>query len=175
MPDYQESGLNISLPNNQCFRFCDLNTYKGLKGKQLKEVDFCWWDSSRNTFWLLEVKDYSHLTSIEKLPDHLLENLTNKITDSLLILGAAWSGTNKGQNILHELPSTFRIFPMTPHKMKIVCILKLTEHHKKVYLKPLKDNLNNRLAGRVALFDLQRVTLIDHGTASTMGLPITSM
>jgi hypothetical protein len=85
MPIFQESGLRITLPDGECFRFQDCPSYKTLNGKNFSEIDFCWWDSTKNTLWLLELKDYSHVTPSEKLPNHLLEKLTNKVTDSLLI------------------------------------------------------------------------------------------
>jgi len=175
MTDFTESGLTISLPDGNSFRFQDLSKYTELKGQNLKEVDYCWWDDRTNTFWLLEIKDYSNLTTAEKLPNDLLETLTNKVTDSLLMLGAAWSNTNTGNSILSELPTIFQSFPKSPHKMKIVCVLKLLEHHKKVELGTLKTKFRNRLEGRISLFDLKHVTLTDHETAIQMGIPINSV
>jgi hypothetical protein len=175
MTDFTESGLTISLPDGYSFRFQDLSAYTKLKGQNLKEVDYCWWDDHTHTFWLLEVKDYSNLTTTEKLPNNLLETLTNKVTDSLLILSAAWSNTNTGNSILSELPTIFQTFPKSPDKMKIVCVLKLLEHHKKVELGTLRTKFKNSLEGRIALFDLKQVTLTDHETAIKMGIPIISV
>jgi hypothetical protein len=59
--------------------------------------------------------------------------------------------------------------------MKIVCVLKLLEHHKKVELGTLRTKFKNRLEGRIALFDLKHVTLTDHETAIKRGIPIISV
>ncbi|MEQ8969819.1 MAG: hypothetical protein RIE73_05425 [Coleofasciculus sp. C1-SOL-03] len=119
MSIYQESGLQITLPDTERFRFQDCSGYKTLNGKNLSEMDFGWWDSTKNSLWLLDVKDYSHLTPTERLPDYLLENLVNKATDSLLILSAVWFGSVKGQEICSELPLSCRTFPSKPKKLKI--------------------------------------------------------
>jgi hypothetical protein len=75
MPIYEESGLRIELPDGDSFRFQDCSGYKSLSGKNLSEMDFGWWDSAKNILWLLDVKDYSHLTKRERMPEYLLENL----------------------------------------------------------------------------------------------------
>ncbi len=109
MPIYEESGLQITLPDGECFRFQECPSYKSLSGNNLSEMDFGWWDSSKDTLWLLELKDYSHLTPPQRLPDYLLEKLTNKVTDSLMILSSVWSGSLQGKQILADLPASLQI------------------------------------------------------------------
>jgi hypothetical protein len=172
MPIFEESGLRITLPDRDSFRFQDCPSYKTLNGKNLSEIDFCWWDLTKNTLWLLELKDYSHLTPSEKLPNHLLEKLTNKVTDSLLILSSVWSGSLQGQKICAELPTFCHTFPIQPSKIKIVFVLKITSPHLKLELSPLKTRLRDKLGGRLQLFDVTHVTLVDHETAIKMLPPI---
>lgn len=45
----------------------------------------------------------------------------------------------------------------------------------KIQLSPLKTRLKERLRGRLLLFDIKNVTLVDHETAMKMGLAIASM
>jgi hypothetical protein len=175
MPIYEESGLRIALPDGDSFRFQDCSGYKSLSGQNLSEMDFGWWESAKNILWLLDVKDYSHLTKKEKMPEYLLENLISKAADSLLILSAVWSGTAKGQEICLDLPPSCRTFPRAPKRLKLVFVLKLTKHHRKTDLGPLKTRLSARLKGRIALFDITNVTLADHETALKMGLPISAI
>jgi hypothetical protein len=73
MTAYIESGLRINLPEGEHFRFPDCEIYKQLSGKKLKEMDFGWWQKQQNRLWLIEIKDYAHLTIEERLPKHLLE------------------------------------------------------------------------------------------------------
>ncbi|MCD8486186.1 MAG: hypothetical protein LRZ84_05425 [Desertifilum sp.] len=175
MPEYQESGLLISLPDEDSFRFQDNIVYQKLKGKNLAEMDFAWWDTSKSTLYLMDVKDYSHLTPSEKLPEPLLEKLIAKVTDSLMILSSAWIGTGQGQQIKIDLPMSCQTFPLKPKSLKIIFVLKIKNSTLKAELSPLKTRLVNRLQGRLALFDLRNVTLIDHEIAINMGLPITEI
>ncbi len=73
MSTYQESGLIITLPDGEHFRFQDCQAYKEVSGRNLKEMDFGWWQNDTNTLWLIEIKEYSNLTSEEQLPDYLLD------------------------------------------------------------------------------------------------------
>jgi len=172
MSVFQESGLQITLPVGENFRFQDCPSYQNLNGQNLSEMDFGWWDANKNTLWLLEVKDYSHLTPLERLPDHLLDKLINKATDSLLILASVWFGSQKGKEICRDIPGSCHNFPVDPRKIKIVFVLKLTDANIKLQLSPLKTRLKNKLTGRLLLFDVSHVTLTDHETGIRMGLPI---
>jgi hypothetical protein len=75
---YRESNLEIVLPLNEEFRFGDCPAYRTLSGANLKEMDFGWWDTAKNTLWLMEVKDYSRLTLEERLPVDLFDTIVNK-------------------------------------------------------------------------------------------------
>jgi hypothetical protein len=110
MTIYQESGLIITLPDDEHFRFQDCQAYKGLSGANLKEMDFAWWQNETKTLWLIEIKEYANLSSEECLPDYLLDNLVNKATDSLLMLAAMWSKTNQGLKLAACLPPIFHRF-----------------------------------------------------------------
>ncbi|HAG82763.1 MAG TPA: hypothetical protein DCL61_16765 [Cyanobacteria bacterium UBA12227] len=104
-----------------------------------------------------------------------MEKLINKITDSLLILSSVWSGSIQGQKICAELPIFCHTFPIQPQKIKIVVVLKITSTHLKPELSPLKTRLLDKLRGRLQLFDITNVTLVDHETAAKMGIAIVSV
>ncbi len=173
MPSYEESGLKITLPEGECFRFQDCASYKPLKGKKLSEIDFGWWDSAKNTLHLLEVKDYSTLPALERLPEHLLDKLINKVTDTLMLLASAWVGSLQGQQICSDLPVSCQKFPFKPQKIKIVIVLKISDDTKiKEELSVLKVRLKDKMKGRLKLFDIEHITLVDHEVALKMPLPI---
>jgi len=165
---YQESGLIINLIDEHSFRFQDNPAYQKLKGKSLSEMDFAWWDSNKNILWLLDVKDYSHLLPAEKLPDYLLDKLSNKVTDSLLLMSAIWSNTQQGLSLKKYIPESCQ----TVKSLKIVFVFKITNQTIKASLSPLKTKLVNSLRGKLALFDINNITLIDHEIAIKMGLPL---
>jgi hypothetical protein len=111
MTTYYESGLRLNLPKGEHFRFQDCEVYKLLCGQKLKEMDFGWWQKEQNRLWLIEIKDYAHLSIEERLPNHLLDNLVDKATDSLLMLASCWAKTGKGREFSLCLPPPVQQFP----------------------------------------------------------------
>ncbi len=166
MSVYQESGLKLTLPEGQHFRFQDCQAYKSLMGQNLKEMDFGWWQEQKKRLWLIEIKDYANLTPPECLPNHLLDNLFNKATDSLLMLATCWAKTGKGREISSCLPPALQQFPELPEqlKLKLFFILKIKASMFKDEIDALSYQLNNRLRGRMALFNIKHVSLVDHIT-----------
>jgi len=164
MTAYDESGLRLNLPKGQHFRYCE--AYKLLCGQKLKEMDFGWWQPEQNRLWLIEIKDYAHLTTEERLPNHLLDNLVDKATDSLLMLASCWAKTGKGREFFSCLPPPIQQFPESPEqlKLKLFFILKIDVTMFKDEIDALRYGLNNRLRGRVALFNIRYVSLVDHLT-----------
>ena len=100
MAIFNESGLTLDLPDGLHFRFADLLAYKLLSGQNLKEMDFAWIDGGK--LFLLEVRSYTQvsttLTGADLIPlkgqavPHRFEALIDKLTDSLLMLLAAFAG-----------------------------------------------------------------------------------
>jgi hypothetical protein len=166
MTAYIESGLRINLPEGEHFRFQDCEIYKQLSGKKLKEMDFGWWQKQQNRLWLIEIKDYAHLTTEERLPKHLLDNLVDKATDSLLMLANCWAKTGKGREFSSCLPPAIQQFPEHPEqlKLKLFFILKINVAMFKDEIDALRYELNDKLRGRVALFNIRYVSLVDHIT-----------
>ena len=173
MSIYEESGLHITVPRDS-FRIQDLSSYKELCGKHLKEMDFCWLDNDNGNLYLMEVKDYSNLYGKEGLPYYLLDELKEKTIDSLLLLFSVWLESRKGREIANEIPDTIRKFKISQHNLKIIHIIKIERDKKDIIqaLHTLKYRLNQLLSGRLALFNIRSVILIDHNTAADRGLPI---
>jgi hypothetical protein len=164
MAQYDESGLRLFLNDQTHFRFQDLPAYNPLKGQRLKEMDFCWHDTddNQNRLILLELKEFSRSRdklSAADLTDkaYRFETLINKVVDSLLILAAAWLGTEKGLALRGELPP----FAQQRMSLKIIIGLDLPVQMHSHY-GVLRDKFNARLRGRIALFDIESVALLDY-------------
>ena len=167
MATYIESGLRLDLPDGQHFRFADLAAYKALCGHQLKEMDFSWIDGGK--LFLLEVRSYAQVTTTLTGADFIpvkgqtspfrYEALIDKVTDSLLMLLAAWMNSNHGNGraIRESLPVAARA--RLPLKLVIAVDLPPTLS---VHLQGLRDSLNARLRGRISLGDVRSVVLIDY-------------
>jgi hypothetical protein len=170
MATYIESGLCLNLPDGQHFRFADLPAYQALKGQHLKEMDFAW--VSQGTLFLLEVRSYAQITEIltgaDFLPTqgqsspHRYQMLIDKVTDSLLMMLAAWANSSLGQSLKFSLPVEARA--RLPLKLVIAVDLPA---NLVVHLQALKDSLNERLRGRLALADVRNVVVIDYARLVT--------
>lgn len=165
MPPIIESGLSLDLPAGLSFRFADTAAYGAVKGQSVKEMDFAWVDSGK--LFLLEVRDYSQVTTTLALTDFVpakgqaepfrFKALVDKITDSVLMILSAWSGTAWGQRLSAELPAAAH----TRMPLKLVVAVDLPPALT-VHLQGLRDSLNDRMRGRVALADVGSVVLIDY-------------
>ena len=165
MARYNESGLTFDLPDGQHFRFAALAAYKRLSGQHLKEMDFAWVTNGK--LYLLEVRSYTQIgialagtdlvAPAGQAKPHRYEALIDKITDSLLMLLAAWANTLTGQSIKAELPAVAR----TRLPLKLVVALELPANLT-VHLPVLRDSLNERMRGRMALADVRSVAILDY-------------
>lgn len=162
---YNESGLTFDLPDGQHFRFAELAAYKRLSGQHLKEMDFAW--VAHGKLFVLEVRSYAQVASTlagaelvalnGKATPYRYQALIDKLTDSLMMLLAAWADTAIGQSIKAGLPVAAR----SRLPLKLVIALDLPAALS-VHLPVLRDSLNERMRGRMALADVRSVTLIDY-------------
>lgn len=167
MAVYEESGLRFDLPEGAHFRLAAAASYRPLSGQYLKEMDFCWVHEGRLV--LLEVKDFTATTAMLNGADFVpaknhpnpwrFDELVCKITDTLLMMLAGWSGNPWGKGLLAELPAAVR----KPVKLVLAVGLDLPAHLK-VYLGALKTALNDRLKGRLKLVGVEAVALMDYDT-----------
>ena len=165
MAIYVESGLELDLPDGAHFRFADIAAYRSRSGQHLKEMDFAWLEAGR--LILLEVRSYDQLTSSLTAADFLplkgqpaplrFQSVVDKVTDSLLMLMAAWTGTAWGLGLKSALPAAAQ----ARLPLKLVVAIDLPPALV-VHLQGLRDSLNARLRGRLALVDMPSIALVDY-------------
>lgn len=165
MAIYDESGLRFNLPDGLHFRLADLPAYKAVNGLSVKEMDFAWLDGGRLV--VLEVRNYAQVTATltgadllpgqGQAPPFRFQALIDKVTDTTLMLLAAWAGTKWGLQLRADLPTPAR----TPLPLKLIVAVDLPQALT-VHLLGLRDSLNARLRGRVVLADVDRVVLMDY-------------
>ena len=152
------------------FRFAVTAAYNAVKGQSVKEMDFAWVDSGR--LFLLEVRSYTQVSQTLSLADFVPVNgqpqpfrfsaLIDKVTDSVLMMLSAWANTAWGQQLKTELPVVAR----STMPLKLVIAVELPAALT-IHLQGLRDSLNARLRGRVALADVGSVVLIDYARLTT--------
>jgi len=175
MPIYKESGLAISLADDNYFRFCECITYRKLSGSYLREIDFGWWDAEESYLYLMELTDFSSLTPDEQLADNFLNEVILRTVDCLLMLSAIWSRSRKGQNLQADITQTCISFPSELCKIKIVVVIKIESRHSRTWLSPLLTLLRARIKSKASLLDIDfknDILLLNHEVAKRLGLPI---
>ena len=175
MPVYQESGLTVSLADDNHFRFCDCRTYQKLSGSFLKEMDFGWWHTEQGCLYLMELKDFSSLTADNQLADKFIEDIILCVVDCLLMLSAIWTNSKQGQSLHADLTQTCPAFSRQLCQVKIVIVIKIESRHSKLWLSPLQDRLRSRIKSKVSLLDIDPkndLKLLTHEVAKKLGLPV---
>ena len=171
MVTYLESGLHVHLDADQSFRFSDTQFYKARSGQNLKEIDFGWWDAAKQTLWLMELKGEEVWNHDEQ--HHLVNVLQKKTVESLLMLGAMWSGRAPSVALGHELPG--KIAKLGADAAIRLVVVIPTPTKRKPLLSAVATKLNQMMAGQIGLFGIRRVSVMDADTAVAMGLPVATL
>jgi len=174
MREVVESGFKVTVPEKTSFRFCECPAYQTLSGLSLKEIDVGWWNANAGKLILLELKGREIWQEFDKsgitASRHLVTSLKGKLTDALLMLAAVWVETGIGGKLRSCLPDSVHQYPGDGN-LKFVFLID-TPTSSKPLLSPVKDAINKELAGRVRLFGVKHVTLVDLDIAQRMGLPV---
>ena len=175
MREIIESGFKVAVPKETSFLLGDNPAYRSLSGLGLKEMDIGWWDNAQNRLLFLEIKGRDIWRNFDQDRDnahtYLVRTLKGKVTDVLLMMAALWVGTDEGNSIKESLPDPVQQYP-GDGSLKLIFLID-TPPSRKSLLAPVKDAINKELAGRVRLFGVRHVTLVDFNTANKMGLPVT--
>jgi hypothetical protein len=175
MKEIIESGFVVRLPKATSFRFSECAAYKSLSGRFLKEMDVGWWDEKNSILILLELKGREIWDGFDfgkgKAHIRLMEGIKTKATDTLLILTAVWIRTQVGQAMRGDLPHSIHSYP-GDDKIRLIFLIDTPDSRKSLLL-PLKERINNELAGRIALFGIKKLRIVDFESLQKMGISIT--
>ena len=172
--EFTESGFTVTVSSANSFCLAEMDPYKRLSGRNLKEMDVGLIDTANDCLMMLELKgsevweafDYDKKVAHE----HLVENLGSKATDVLLILSAAWAKTGVGVDFASLLPQRGTKY-LGDGKLKL-CFLVDTPATRASLLGMVKDELSRVLSGRLQLFGIKRITILDFERAKSMKLPV---
>ena len=163
-----ESGFKATFPEEKSFRLQDIDVYRRLSGKALKEMDIGWWDEDKNRLVFIELKGGD--TEFEK--KHFIDNITQKVTDVLLIMSAVWIGTRKGNDIRKQLPEPIHHYH-EDRRLMFVVVIDISDESLQL-IPPVREAINGRLEGRLHLFGVHRIFIVNLSRAIQMGLPVSS-
>jgi len=176
---FEESGFRVEAPD-PAFRFADLAPYRRMSGQQLKEMDVGWWGPSpegQQRLTLLELKGLEVWQSLPDNPvkphEHLVRTCVEKATDTLLMLSGAWLPTAWGQELSSSLPAQALPYP-GDKALKLVFLIDIPVGKRELLL-PVREAISGRLQGRMNIFGMRHVAVVDFESAQRMGLPVTRL
>ncbi|MCP3136063.1 hypothetical protein [Pyxidicoccus xibeiensis] len=176
---FEESGFRVEAPV-PAFRLADLPPYRLLSGKRLKEMDVGWWGPSQEGQQRLTLLELKGLEVWQTTPDnpatpreHLVRTCVEKATDTLLMLAGAWTPTSWGTELSRSLPTQALPYP-GDKALKLVFLIDIPVGQRELLL-PVRDEINGRLQGRLGIFGMRRVSVVDFEAAQKMGLPVTRL
>ncbi len=174
---FEESGLRVEAPP-PAFRLSTLTAYRALSGRSLREMDVCWLDTARlgpPRLLLLELKGMKVWDSPPDDPqrphEHLVRSCVEKANDTLLMLLSACLPTPWGEGLAQQLPVPLAGLLRTA-ALKLVFLIDIPATSRELLL-AVREEINHRLAGRLGVFSLRHVSVIDFESARKMGLPVT--
>jgi hypothetical protein len=83
MPGFTESNITLNFPDTNFFRLADCGGFRKLSGHNFKEMDACWYDAADNTYWLIELKDFSADLANGNTIETRVWDIVKKAVDSL--------------------------------------------------------------------------------------------
>jgi len=112
-----ESGLYFDPPNDRAFRWQDRPYFvEHCKRFGVQEMDFGWCDQEGRILYLLELKDCSRT---DQPPRDYVDELVQKATDCLLLLGSVWHTLPHADGIRSDLFEEFLLSWMEPIEMHL--------------------------------------------------------
>ena len=155
MREIIESGFKIMFQKEAFFRFSEMNAYRKISGKMMKEMDAAWWKHDNKGIYLIELKGVEVWDAFDKSKskaiDHMVKTIQTKVTDTLLMLSAIWAQTEIGTEFKNEVPECFHTYP-GKGKIKLRFVIDMPKMNNEKYkhsLMAVKDKINKELAGRL--------------------------
>ncbi len=159
----EENGVKVKFPDDNYFEFGNCSAYQKIIADGVKEVDVCWFDTSQNTLWLVELKAFHNPENLKYLAQDLADTtildywLTELVNKS--IHAVCMSLTNRSQT-----QSCMKSIPDNNTKINIVHLLKVVPGQD-AYLNPMQDKLRNRLKAYSAIFNISGIAIISYDFA----------
>ena len=161
MPIWDEYRFRFTLPDERAFRFEQCAAYNAVKSRGVKEMDFGWLDGQ--TLWLMEFKNYGAGVPATPKKEHLQDNLAEKIRDSLMLLGTAWSQTAFGNQLHGDIVQTCSAFPQRAIDVRPLVVMNLERKDATRLITPLRDEIEALLDGVLHCFGVSHIPVLPAG------------
>jgi hypothetical protein len=162
--DFRENTILITVPDDHYFRFEECDAYEQVKGKGMKEMDVGWVDG--DDLWVVELKDYGqHIPAdLRKQLAKVRDNVPLKVQDTLAMLGAAWSKTAWGRDLLQDIRQTCATFPDTAVPIRTGVIINIENRSDIQLLQSIKDRIAADLKGELEIMGVESIVVLPVGS-----------
>ena len=156
-----ESGTTLTFPDKNYFRFQDCDAYRSLSGFHFKEMDACWYETSSDVYWLIELKDYrsANLKDAKGIESRAWD-IVKKAVDTLNMFLAC----RHNYSLSPGFAACMNRAPAGATKLKVVSIIQC-DHGQRADVQLLRDAFRSRFKAYALLFDIDTYTVVRHDQA----------
>lgn len=158
MHTFTESNITLNFPDTNYFRFADCAGYKRLSGYSFKEMDACWYDTTTNTYWLFELKDFTQVDVRQTLGDKVQE-FVKKAVDSLCMFLSIKHSYNA-----QDLEACIPIQLSIDTQFKFVIIVHC-HSSQKADIQLLHNSFRHQFKPYSELFNVKHYAVMEHSSA----------
>jgi hypothetical protein len=162
MPGFTESSITLNFPDTNFFRFAACSGYTALSGNHFKEMDACWFDTSANLYWLIELKDFSlaTLTTPETIEKKSWD-MVKKAVDSLCMFLSSKHGY---PHAVHLNPCFNTFPPNDTTQFKFVTIVHC-DGSQIADVQLISEKFKSKFKPYAKLFGITYYAVVEHSTA----------
>jgi hypothetical protein len=161
MPGFTESSITLNFPDANFFRFEQCAGFKQLSAHHFKEMDACWYDTTDDVYWLIELKDFSLANlAITQNIESRAWNLVKKAVDSL----SMFLNSKHGYAYASNLNTCFPVTPSLTTQFKFITVVHC-DVSQKADIQLLNDAFRQRFKPYAELFGIAHYAVIEHSSA----------
>ncbi len=161
MPGFTESSITLDFPDSNFFRFSNCSGYTALSGNNFKEMDACWYDTTCNLYWLIELKDFTSaaLNTRQNVEDRAW-NLIKKAVDSLCMFLSSKHAYPYDINLNPCLPAT----PDSTTEFKFITIVHCSSSQA-ADVQLIHNSFRRKFKPYADLFGITHYAVLEHSAA----------
>ncbi len=161
MPGFTESNITHDFPDNNFFRFADCSGFRKLSGANFKEMDACWHEHGSNTYWLIELKDFTANLDAGNPIESRVWDIVKKAVDSLQMFLSAKHNYSYSVN---EMLPCMPVVPGGLTNFKVFTIVHCPSE-KKADIQHLHNSFRAKFLPYARLFGITNYGVLEHTQA----------
>jgi hypothetical protein len=161
MPGFTESSITLDFPDNNFFRFDACGGYSKLSGNNFKEMDACWHNAADNTYWLIELKDFTADLAAGNSIETRVWDILKKAVDSLSMFLSA------KHNYPYGVAELLACMPFAPDVDTKFCLFTVVHCpiEKKADIQLLHNSFRTKFQPYAKLFGIANYGVLEHTQA----------